>query len=123
VSAVNSQLCADYLVCRLSVHSYLLHKCDTCRLGFCPLSMLYCSLWWGELGFRGSTKDMFQQHLSLLLVLYSLYWWLGGEVCSSGHGGGGGRGDAAGAWSFSNISVLQSILLRCTACLLGEGDS
>jgi hypothetical protein len=33
------------------------------------------------------------------------------------------RGDATGAWSFLNISVLQSIPLRCTVCHLDESDN
>jgi hypothetical protein len=34
-----------------------------------------------------------------------------------------GRGDVTGASSFSNISVLQSILLHCIVCLLGGEGS
>jgi hypothetical protein len=33
------------------------------------------------------------------------------------------RGDATGAWSFSNINVLQSIPLHCTVRHLGENGS
>jgi hypothetical protein len=33
-----------------------------------------------------------------------------------------GRGDATGTWSFSNIRVLQSILLCCTVHQLCESD-
>jgi hypothetical protein len=68
-----------------------------------------------------STEDMVEQYLSFSM-LYCQYRWWGEEVCSSGHGGGE-REDTTGAWSFSHISVLQSVLLCFTVHQLSESGS
>lgn len=46
-----------------------------------------------------------------LCTFCSVSWW-GGEVCSNGHGGGEGACYTY-IWSFSNISVLQSVVELC----------
>jgi hypothetical protein len=89
---------------------------DTCELGFHPLSC-HTVFYGGDGGSRryGPTILFFGTLQSVSVV-----------------GWGGGfvpmvmvmeRGDGTGAWSFSNMSVLQWILLHCTVCYFGESDS
>jgi hypothetical protein len=103
---------------RLSMRmTFFYINADTCELAFWHLSAPTLG---GQLALGGSTEDVVEQYF--FLVLYGWHQWWGGEVCSNAHGGGE-RGCYKYAWSFSNISVLQSIPLHYTVHQLGENDS
>jgi hypothetical protein len=77
-------------------------------VSFCTILSALCGGRWFWEGLQNiwSNSTFYNQYL--------------GEVCSSGHGG---KGNARTAWSFSNISVLQSVLLCYTRHQLGESGS
>lgn len=80
----------NYPVCALSFHDFFIH----------PL--------WGCSQLCEGPEDAVP---NILFVLYSHYWWWGREIFCSGHGDGK-RGCYRHAYSFLNISVFLSILLR-----------
>jgi hypothetical protein len=92
---------------------------QTCELGFRHLSAP-ASGWEGGVVLGGSTEDVVEQYLffsALQSVL--LVWW---GRCVPAVIVERERGDATGAWSFSD-SFLQSVPLCCTVHQLGENNT
>jgi hypothetical protein len=63
--------------------------------------------------FFGGSPEYVVKRYPFFFVLYGQCRWCGGDFCSNGHVDGE-RGCYRCDWSFSNICVLQSILLHCT---------